>query len=59
MKNEKLPSATTWMDMEGIKLMKSDRKIPYVTTYTWNLKNKTNNYKHNKTERDSQIQRTN
>ena len=37
----------------------SDRKgqIPHDFTYMWNLKSKTN--EHNKTEIDSQIQRTN
>ena len=43
-KNEMLPFATTWMDVEGIMLseVKSDRErqILYDITYMWNLKNK-------------------
>ena len=43
-KNEILPSATTQMDLEGIKWSKSGREwqILYDTTYMWNLKNTTN-----------------
>ena len=41
-KNEILPFATTWMDLEGIMLseVKSDRErqILYVITYMWNIK---------------------
>ena len=44
-KNEILPFAATWMDMEGTmpSKIKSDRErqIPYGITYTWNLKNTT------------------
>ena len=40
-KNEILPFATTWMDLEGIKLSEiSQSKTNTVFTYIWNLKNK-------------------
>ena len=48
------------MDAEGIKLSEisqTERQILYDITYMWNLKIKTNEF--NKTETDSQIQRTN
>ena len=42
-KNEILPCAKTWMDLKGIMLSEiSQRKILYVITYLWNLKNKRN-----------------
>ena len=45
-KNEILPFAATWMDLEGTMAskIKSDRErqIPYGITYMWNLKNTTN-----------------
>ena len=45
-KNEILPFATTWMDVEGIMLSenKPDRKrqLPYDFVDTWNLKNSVN-----------------
>ena len=43
-KNEILPFATTWMDLESIMLSEIDRErhILYDFTYMWNLKNKTN-----------------
>ena len=44
-KNEMLPSAATWMDLEGIMLSKmseSKRQILYAITYMWHLKNTTN-----------------
>ena len=45
-KNEILPFAATWMDLEGIMLreIKSERKRQtlYDIIYMWNLKNKTN-----------------
>ena len=39
-KNEILPFAATWMDLEIIILSKSDRErqIPYDISYMWNLK---------------------
>ena len=41
-KSESLTLATTWMDLEGIMLPEiNQRQILYVTTYMWNLKNKT------------------
>ena len=55
-KNEIFQFATIWMDLEGFTLSEiSQRKknTLYDITYTWNLKNKTNEY--NKTETDSQI----
>ena len=39
--NEILPSATTWMDLEGIMLSdisQIESQIPYDFTYLWNLK---------------------
>ena len=45
-KNEILPFATTWMDLEGIMLSEISQtekdKYCYVITYIWNLKNATN-----------------
>ena len=44
-KNEILPFATTWMDLEGTMLSEmSDRErlILYNIAYMWNLKNITN-----------------
>ena len=44
-KNEIMPFAATWMDLEIIILSeKSDRErqIPYAITYMWNLKYSTN-----------------
>ena len=50
-RNEFLPFAAIWMDMEDIMFSEiSQTKIPYITTYMWNLINKTNEY--NKTEID-------
>ena len=44
-KNEILPFAATWMDLEGIMLseisLTEKDKILYDITYTWSLKNKT------------------
>ena len=41
-KNEIMPFAATWMELEGIMLSEiSQRKtIPHGITYVWNLKNK-------------------
>ena len=38
-KNEMMPFAATWMDLEIIILSKSDkeRQLSYDITYTWNL----------------------
>ena len=54
-KNEILPFATIWMDLENIKWNKSDRErwILYDITYTQNLRNTTSDY--NKKEADTQI----
>ena len=44
-KNENLPFATTWVNLEGIvlsEISQTERKIPYDVTYMWNLKNTTN-----------------
>ena len=42
-KNEILPFATTWMDLEGIMLSETiqTEKDKYVIIYMWNLKNET------------------
>ena len=38
-KNEIVPFATTWMDLNGVTLSEvSQRKTKYDITYTWNLK---------------------
>ena len=55
-KNELMPFATTWMDLESVILSKSDREgeILYDIPYMWNLKrNDTNEFTY-KTERGSQ-----
>ena len=55
-KNEPMPFATTWMDLESVILSKSDREgeILYDIPYMWNLKrNDTNEFTY-KTERGSQ-----
>ena len=54
-KNEIMPFAATWMQLEIITLSKSERErqIPYDITYTWNLKYDTDEPIY-KTETDSQ-----
>ena len=37
-KNEIMPFAATWVDLEIIILSKSERQISYDMTYLWNLK---------------------
>ena len=40
-KNERMPFATTWMDLETITLkevVRTERQIPYDIIYMWNLK---------------------
>ena len=56
-KNEILPFAATWMNLEIIILSKSERErqIPYDNTYMWNLKYDTNELTY---EIDSQTWRT-
>ena len=58
-KNEIMPFAETWMDLETIILseVKSERQIPYDIIYMWNLKYDTNELIHN-AETDSQTERT-
>ena len=42
-KNEILPFATTWMDLESVMLSEiSQRQMPYDFTYMWNLETKQN-----------------
>ena len=54
-KNEILPFAPTWMDLENFMLSEiSQRQILYDITYMWNLKNNTTECIC-KTETDSQI----
>ena len=58
-KNEIMPFAATWMDLEVSMLSEMsdrERQILYDSTYMCNLKNKTSEY--NKKETHSQIQRT-
>ena len=55
-KNETLPLAATWMDLEIIILSEvsgRERQISYDMTYMWNLKNDMNESMY-KTETDSQ-----
>ena len=60
-KNEILPFATTWMDLEGIMLSEirqaKEGQTLYVVTYMWNLKYDKNKPIY-KTETDSQAQKT-
>ena len=54
-KNETMPSAATWMDLEIIILSKvRQRQIPHDIIYMWNLKYDTNELIY-ETEIDSQI----
>ena len=55
-KNEILPFASKWMNLENIMLGDISR-ILYDTTYLWNLKNNTDRKMntHKKTEMNSQI----
>ena len=59
-KNEIIPFAATWMDLENIKLSEiSQRKTKiYDITYMWNLKNNTSECIY-KTETNSQTKKTN
>ena len=60
-KNEIMPSAATWMDLEIIILSQTSQKekeTPHDSTYTWNLKYNKNEYMY-EAEADSQTQRTN
>ena len=44
-KSEILPFATTWMELEGIMLSEiSQKKISYVFTHMWNLRNITEDH---------------
>ena len=55
-KNEIMPFAATWMDLEIISLngvSQKERQIPYDLTYMWNLKYDTNELIY-ETETDSQ-----
>jgi len=48
-KNEILPFATTWMELESIMLSEINQvregQMPYDFTHMWNLRNKTNEKK--------------
>ena len=60
-KNEIIPFAATWMDLEIIiptEVSQQRRQIPYNITYMQNLKKKTNELIY-KTETDPQTQKTN
>ena len=53
-KNETMPFAATWMDLEIVILSElRERQIPYDITYMWNLKYGTNEPIY-ETETDSQ-----
>ena len=56
-KNEIMPFAATWMDLEIIilsEVSQKQRQIPHDITYMWNLKYDTNEHIY-KTKTDSQI----
>ena len=45
-KNEILPFATTWMELEGITLREiSQREISYDFTHMWNFRNLTDDHR--------------
>ena len=55
-KNEILPFAITWMDLEGILLSEINQKEWYILddfTYVCNLKNKTNENNNKKAQKQS------
>ena len=52
-KNEIMPFAVTWMDLEIIILSERERQMPYDITYMWNLKYGTNEHIY-EAETDSQ-----
>ena len=55
-KNEIMPFATTWVELEIIilsEVSQKEREMPYDTTYMWNLNYDTNELIY-KTETDSQ-----
>ena len=61
-KNEILPFATKWMELEGTMLSEiSQRKIPHDFTYMWNLRNLTDDHRGRvgkiKTEREANHKR--
>ena len=55
-KNEILPFAMAWMELESIMISKPvrERQIPYDFTHMWNLRNKTSKEK-KKREKDKKI----
>ena len=56
-KNEILPFATTWMDLEGVKQSKSEKNIIYGLSYMWDPKQKPPQ-KNNNNKIQTQIQRS-
>ena len=59
-KNEIMPLAATWMDLESVilsEVCQTDKEIPYNTTYVQNLKYNTNQHIY-EMKTDSQMQRT-
>ena len=59
-KNEIMPFAATWLDLESIILSEvRQRQIQYHVTYMWKLKKNDTNELINKTETDSQTLKTN
>ena len=55
-RNEILPFATAWMDLEGImpsEISQSEKEKYHDFTYIWNLKNKINNQKKQKQTQDT------
>ena len=52
-KNEALPFATTWMDLEGTMLSEisqTEKDKYHMISHIWNLKNKTNKQTKKKTD---------
>ena len=58
-KNEIMPFAATWMDLDSIKLSEVNQGQIYDITYMWNLKKNDTNELVYKVETDSQTSKAN